>query len=173
MKSFCILDAASVVVNNVVLDAGSAWEPPAGYTIGPDGGHIGQLWDGTTYTDPIAPAPIITIEQVVAERGRRLSLGFAYNFNDARGIHRIGTTPADKDGWDDVTKGAQAMINLGAGTSTLDVVTDTGPVTITATEWQHILLAATAFRQPIWTASFRLQAMNPIPADYAADIHWV
>jgi len=41
-----------------------------------------------------------------------------------------------------------------------------------ALEWQSIIAAATIFRQPIWAASFTLQAMNPIPQDYASDQYW-
>src|SRR5690606_41968408 len=41
---------------------------------------------------------------VVAERDRRLAMGFDYDFQDERGVHRISTTPADMAGWDEVTK---------------------------------------------------------------------
>lgn len=109
---------------------------------------------------------------VVAERERRLSLGFDYDFGDARGIHRITTAPADMTGWDEVTKLASALLATGAGATEIQIVSDTGPVAVTAVEWQAILLAAAGFRQPIWAASFALQAMDPVPADYADDMHW-
>ena len=123
----------------------------------------------------VAPyvAPPITVAQVVAERERRMALGFNYTFPDARGTHHIGTTPADMVGWDEVTKATQAMVALGSGTSTFGtIVTDTGSAVITALEWQSILISATLFRQPLWSKSFALQAMTPIPADYAADARW-
>lgn len=119
----------------------------------------------------LPPAPI-TPAQVIAERSRRLALGFDYDFADTRGVHRIGTTPDDMRGWDEVTTWASAAIALGNSSSTLQILTDTGPVTVTALEWQSILAAATAFRQPIWGASFALQAMDPIPQDYAAAEYW-
>lgn len=112
------------------------------------------------------------VNKVIDERTRRLSLGFDYDFGDSRGIHRIGTTHEDLIGWDEVTKAATAFVSLGAGTQTINVVTDTGPVEVTATEWLQIILAATAARQPIWAASFALQEMNPIPANYADDVRW-
>jgi hypothetical protein len=121
-------------------------------------------------TPYVPPAP--TAVDIIAERDRRLALGFDYDFGDARGVHRIGTTPADMTGWDEVTKGAQAALSLGQPTFAIQLVTDTGPVTVTALEWQAVLAAATAHRQPIWAASFALQAMNPIPADYADDARW-
>jgi hypothetical protein len=36
----------------------------------------------------------------------------------------------------------------------------------------QVLVAAAQFRQPLWAASFVLQAMSPIPADYANDKYW-
>lgn len=117
-------------------------------------------------------APAVTVDQVVAERERRLSLGFTYNFGNGRGAHRIGMSAADMIGWDEVTKSANALINLGAPATPMPIVTDTGPVTVTAMEWQAVLVAATQFRQPIWMASFALQALALIPSDYADDSHW-
>jgi len=117
-----------------------------------------------------APAPAIA--DIVVERERRLALGFDYDFGDVRGIHRIGTTAADLAGWTEVTQFAQAAINTGLGTTEIQVVTDTGPVSATANEWQLILMTAALVRQPIFTSSFALQAMDPIPANYADDSHW-
>lgn len=129
------------------------------------------------------PAEIVTAEQkqaeadrgkrdkVVIERERRLSLGFDYDFGDGRGVHRIGTSAHDMKGWDEVTKAANAMLALG-DQSTITIATETGSVQVTAIEWQHVLLAATAFRQPIWQASFALQVMSPMPADVTADEFW-
>lgn len=109
---------------------------------------------------------------VIAERERRLGLGFDYDFGDERGIHRIGTSAADMVGWDEVTKFANAMVALGDTTTTITIVTETGPTAVTALEWQAVLVAAGMFRQPIWQAPFMLQAAEPIPADFADDAHW-
>lgn len=129
------------------------------------------------------PAEIITAEQkqadadrakrdeVIVERERRLSLGFNYDFGDSRGVHRIGTSSQDMKGWDEVTKAANAMLALG-DQSTTTIVTETGSVQVTAIEWQRVLLAASAFRQPIWQASFALQAADPIPNDVTANELW-
>lgn len=121
--------------------------------------------------EPDPPAPP-TADDVIRERERRLAIGFDYDFGDARGMHRIGTTDADMRGWDEVTKVANAMLALGDQTSTIGIVTETGPTQVTALDWQHVLVAAGAFRQPIWAASFALQAMDPIPEDLAADHYW-
>lgn len=111
-------------------------------------------------------------QQVIAERERRLSAGFPYDFGDARGIHYIATSEQDMKGWGEITMASQAAIALGLSTAPINIVTNTGPVTVTALEWQQILLAATAVRQPIWAASFGLQAMTPIPDDYTSDAYW-
>lgn len=148
--------------------------------------HRGEVWyagfgqpvtiselgtpDGLTVTEP---AKVLDEDDVINERKRRLATGFNFDFEDSRGVHRIGTTEADLAGWREVTDFAQASINSGGGDSAvIGIVTDTGAAQITPNEWQVILLAAGAFRQPIFSASFLLQSMNPIPADYADDSYW-
>jgi hypothetical protein len=111
-------------------------------------------------------------EDVTAERDRRLAAGFDYNFGDSRGVHRIATTERDMRGWDEVSKGAAAAIALSQPSLAIQIVTETGPAVVTALEWQEVLSAAMEFRQPIWAASFALQAMDPIPADFANDSWW-
>lgn len=118
--------------------------------------------------DPDAVKP----EMVVAERTRRLALGFNYDFEDSRGVHRIGTTDADLKGWDEVSKYAGALIDSGDTSTLIAIVTDTGPCTVTAPEWRAIEIEAAHFRQPLWAKSFALMASNPIPADYTNDSHW-
>lgn len=120
------------------------------------------------------PGPYqVSIEEVVKERERRLALGFDFNFGDARGVHRIGTTEQDMKGWDEVSKFASAAIALGQSNTNIDIVTNTGPVKVQALEWQQILVAAAQFRQPIWAKSFMIEAMNPIPEDFRNDVpYW-
>lgn len=107
---------------------------------------------------PDTSSPVATAADVQAECARRLSLGFDYDFEDERGVHRIGTTERDMAGWDEVTKLAQALINAGTAGESITIATDTGVCQVTATEWNAVLLAAAAFRQPIWQASFTIQA---------------
>lgn len=119
-----------------------------------------------------AQARSTAIAAIVAERERRLAAGFDYDFGGARGVHRIATAPQDMRGWDEVTKVANAMLALGDQTSMIGIVTETGPAAVTAIEWQHVLVATGAFRQPIWAASFMLQGMETIPADVTDDRYW-
>lgn len=110
--------------------------------------------------------------QVVVERTRRLAAGFDYDFGGARGVHRIGTTEQDMAGWNEVNTIASAAVALGQGATPILIVTDTGPVEVTALEWQSVLLAGAAVRQAIWSASFALQANLPLPENYEDDSHW-
>lgn len=112
------------------------------------------------------------IEGVVAERERRLALGFDYNFGDARGVHRIGTTKEDMAGWAEVSTYAGALIDSGDITTQIAIATDTGPCLVTAPEWRAIEIESASFRQPLWAKSFALMAQTPIPADYTHDRHW-
>jgi hypothetical protein len=120
---------------------------------------------------PYAP-PAPTPADVHTERDRRLALGFDYDFGDERGVHRINTTPADMVGWDEVTKLAQALINVGQPGANITIATGTGIAQVTAMEWQAVLLAAGTFRQQVWGASFMLEAVDPIPDDFAEDGYW-
>lgn len=111
-------------------------------------------------------------KKVKEERQRRLAEGFDYDFGDERGVHNIGTTKNDMEGWNEVTMGSNAAISTGQSDTEFTIVTNTGSVTVKAIEWQDILLAATNFRQPIWQASFSLQQMDPIPTNYEDDSYW-
>lgn len=136
--------------------------------MGQNGEANSVLFDGTD----VIVTRTVPAEKIVAERERRLANGFTYTFEDERGSHAIGTTEQDMKGWSEVTMASQAAMALGMTTAPITIVTNTGPVTITAQEWQQILLAAAQFRQPIWAASFALLAMSPIPTDYASDGYW-
>lgn len=116
--------------------------------------------------------PPVSVADVAAERDRRLAGGFDYDFGDARGVHRIGTTESDLKGWGEVSTYAGALIDSGDITTLIAIATDTGPTQVTAPEWRAIEIASALFRQPLWAASFALMAQNPIPQDYADDRHW-
>ncbi|WP_306869058.1 hypothetical protein [Neorhizobium galegae] len=130
----------------------------------------GLSYEIKNISDIVISAPPRTIDDVAAERDRRLKSGFAYDFGDERGIHLIGTSDADMRRWmDEVCPIAQACINVGQPEAMIGISTETGRVDVSASEWQMILLAAGQYRQPLYQASFDLQAMDPIPADFATN----
>lgn len=126
--------------------------------------------DGVT-EEPHGPS----VEDVIAERKLRLDSGFSYAFgvDDPRGTHDIGTSDEDMKGWDEVTKIANALIMSGQPDTKIGIFTDTGPVQVTAAEWQKILIRAGEVRQPIFAASFALQSLWPnIPANFRDAEFW-
>lgn len=118
----------------------------------------------------LSPEPVTT-EMVQAECSRRLALGFNYDFGDARGVHRIGMSDRDRAGWGEVNDIAQVRINT-SDTAPITIATDTGVCQVTPMEWQVILKAAGDSRQPLWMASFWLQAQSLIPYGYTDDSYW-
>lgn len=161
----------------VAGDESRYWSSAVGaYVDGlPEGAGLTRIDTEESLTDVLAAyglrGPVTRPEDVIAERARRLAGGFVFDFGDPRGVHRIGTTEADMAGWSEVTMLAQARLAIGDATP-IAIVTDTGPTSVTPAEWLSILLASAAHRQPIWQASFALQTMDPIPADYAEDGYW-
>lgn len=132
--------------------------------------HAGYVFE--TFERPPTPVAPPNASNVESERNRRLARGFDYDFGDARGVHRIGTTANDMAGWSEVSTYAGALIDSGDTATTIAIVTDTGPCLVTAPEWRAVEIAAAAYRQPIWAGSFVLQSASPIPADYANDSYW-
>lgn len=113
------------------------------------------------------------LSEIIRQRKIRLAVGFDYDFGDDRGVHHIGTTEDDMQSWGEVNTWAFKEVARGRGAvSTKTILSDTGPALVTASEWLDILDAAEAFRQPLFTASFILQAMNPIPQDVDNEVYW-
>lgn len=112
------------------------------------------------------------VEGILLERAARLAAGFDYDFGDERGIHRIGTTEEDHRGWEYVDRWAAAQTALGNHSATLTITTDTGPTFVTPQEWYQIVAHGAVVQQPIWQASFALQAMDPIPEDFTENSWW-
>jgi hypothetical protein len=120
----------------------------------------------------IDEAGSVTASDIEAERTRRLSAGFDFDFGDDRGVHHIGTSAADMVGWQEVTMLANAYLAMEGGERRISIATDSGAAVVTPLEWQSILIAAAAFRQPIWIASFALASLDPIPNDFKEDKYW-
>jgi len=143
------------------------------YIVGPDG--QGEYVDMTSDEEAAFEAsriPVLSPDDVWAERDRRLALGFYYDFGDYRGVQQIGTTPNDMTGWSEVTTWANTKLALGETAAETAIMTNTGVALITPMDWFHILDVAATVRQNIWARSFILASMSPIPQDYTDGVYW-
>lgn len=160
-----ILEERAIDINDVPEHKRGMWKPIVDEG---SGGNVNRVIEETQ----VKRMHSVSTAEVVAERERRLALGFDYDFGDARGVHRIGTTDADMAGWREVSTYAGALIDSGNVTTTINIATNTGACAVTAPEWRAIEIASADFRQPLWAKSFALMASNPIPADYTNDQYW-
>jgi len=160
-----ILEERTIDINDVPEHKRALWRP---IVVEGSGENVNHIIEDSQVRRVYSVSP----SQIVAERERRLSLGFDYDFQDVRGVHHIGTTPADMVGWREVIDYANALVDLGDTDTQIAIVTDTGPALVTAPEWQAVMLHAATVRQSIWAKSFVLQATSPIPSDYANDSYW-
>lgn len=147
----------------------------ASLTLPPSGRLFREAWaapEGGVIQLDASKLKALMAVKVQEERARRLRLGFDYDFGDERGVHTIGTTDADFEGWKEVIRLANALIDSGMGSTTIEIVTNTGPAQVTAFEWQAIMLAGAVSRQTVWAKSFALQALPVIPEDFDDDAHW-
>lgn len=99
-----------IVVNLVRLADDAEWTPQSGQTLGPDGGAIGDSWDGAVYT-PAQPAGVLAdikstlLNRIDAdaerERGSYLTSGsgmamvYLEKFAQAQAVAAIGQAAAD------------------------------------------------------------------------------
>lgn len=104
---------------------------------------------------PASEADLLAHVNIV--RDQKLATGFDYDFNDGRGVHRIGTTEQDRRGWDEVKAIADAAMQAGSPTQAIEIRTDTGDTQIEAQEWPAIQLAAAQAFQPVWAASWAVK----------------
>lgn len=140
----------------------------------PETERLVVLGDGQYELEPCVPIRDRSelINAIIAERSRRLAVGFDYDFGDERGVHRIGTTDEDMRLWREVNDVAFKAVARGQGNKQISITTDTGPVVVTADEWLNVLDTAEEFRQPLYTASFVLQSMQTIPQNVEDPEHW-
>jgi hypothetical protein len=107
----------------------------------------------------------------------KLAAGFAFDFGDGRGVHLFGTAEKDLKGWDEVEKIFAVAARMGDAGKTVTIATDTAVAVVDLDDWNAIMLAAEAFRQPIWAASFAIQAkiaagLITTPAGVAGAADW-
>lgn len=79
-----LIDASGLVVNKILLPLpGVKWRPPEGLTLGPDGGEVGDRWDGKVFHRPHAPPVPPTIDDIKVEAQERIIALFGASSFDA------------------------------------------------------------------------------------------
>lgn len=156
--------------NGVWLGGFDASVPAGGIQVPYAPDDIRKIWDFNSQVFGNVP---VSVSRVETERDRRLAIAsFGYDFGDARGVHTIGTDAKDMHAWMmEVMPIAQARLAL-SDTTPIDIVTNTGPVSVSPSEWMDIINTGAAGRQAIWAYYFALIAMDPIPTDYQDDQYW-
>jgi hypothetical protein len=113
------------------------------------------------------PPAVVTGEDVNAERYRRIVVGKIID-----GVHVTGT---EEDARNLTSLALVAQLRLAANdTETLTTFRDGGNVDHQLTPSQVLSLwqQSAAYVSALYAASWALKAMEPIPADYAADTYW-
>lgn len=123
-----------------------------------------------SYTEGAAPAP--TAAQVVAERDRRIEAGSTLSVTGYGDVQLAGDADTRAD-LQAQAMAAQLHIAAGNPTQSMQVRGTDGTVhTLNTTQMLELWSLGAAYIQGIFAASWTLEAMDPIPADYAADSRW-
>lgn len=126
-----------------------------------------RRWDGeavVVYNPPPVP---ITHEDVNAERRRRILAG--------RIINDVHVTGSDEDARNLSNLAMAAQIRMAAGDlTTTTIYRDAGNVdrVLTPPELVALWQASAEYVSALYAASWALKALDPIPADFAADTYW-
>lgn len=168
---FARLDGGSTVIEVVDLesaeDLAERFPPALGFLevpdeVGPNWRHVDGAWE------PPSP-PMPTQAAVRAEAERRIEIGFL--LPDGTRFRCDTGSVARLSGFRDALQLADAA---GASPPSVTFVTAAGtPMTLSSlAQAQALVSAATAHVAGCLTASATIQALDPIPADFADDARW-
>ena len=126
-----------------------------------------RKWDGAAVVPYEPPPPVVTADDVNAERQRRIVAG--------RVLNGIRVTGRDVDARNLMSLALIAQMRIASGDTTTPTTFRDGdnldhdltPLQI-LTMWQE----SAAFVSALYQASWDIKAMDPIPADYTADQYW-
>ena len=130
-----------------------------------------QKVDVATKTLIARPAPPPTSDDVNAERDRRLRDGLPITVSGT--TIPVQADPLSMTLLTGLGSGATAQITAGNGSATT-VFRDAANVdhTLSWNDVQTLALGALAAVSMIYSKSWALKAMSPIPSDYTADSYW-
>jgi hypothetical protein len=125
----------------------------------------------TSTITSIEDTPAVSTLDVMAECDRRLANSYMdYMFE--LGSQRLDISTDALRGWSEITELALCYNALGSTKNLVIYPENQIKVSITAQEWLDVVIKVREFRQAIWTDSFALQAMTPIPTDFFDDKYW-
>lgn len=126
-----------------------------------------RRWDGSAVVVYTPPAPAATTDDVNAERQRRITAG--------RLINGVRVTGRDEDARNLMSLALIAQMRIAAAdTTTATTYRDGDNVDHTLTPPQIVSMwqESAAYVSALYQASWDIKAMDPIPADFAADQYW-
>ena len=126
-----------------------------------------RRWDGSNVVEYVPPAPVVTSEDVNAERQRRIAAGGV--------INGVRVTGRADDARNLMSLALIAQMRIAAGdTTTPTTFRDGDNVDLELTPPQIVTMwqESAAYVSAIYQASWDIKAMDPIPADFTADQFW-
>ncbi len=130
--------------------------------------HIGRRhWTGSEIVPFEPPIPAATSENVNRERSRRIAVGKVID-----GVHVTGS---DEDARNLANLGQIAKMMLDDGdTQTVTIYRDAANIdhALTPAEMVNLWRSSVSYVSALYAASWALKALDPIPADFAADDYW-
>ena len=132
---------------------------------------LGGVWEVITELPPL-PIPVVSGDQINAERDRRTSAGTTVNVT---GYGDIPLQGGERDQTNLLGLVTAAQVRLAGGdTTTLTKFRDADNVDHMLTPAQIIEMwsKGAAWISANYDASWALKAMDPIPADFADDSYW-
>lgn len=163
-----------VVVNRVQFgdEIPADWPDRDAY-VASNEAQIGWSYDGLTFSPP-APQPVTpTSLDIDRERERRIALGVTVSLSTGKSFT---VQTRDERDWRNVNGLGTAglALQVAGDTTTLTPFRDAANVEqqLTPAELVEMGLKVMQHAKAIYTASWALKAMSPIPSDYADDSYW-
>jgi hypothetical protein len=164
MMAFLLISGGLVV--NILPEAPpEGWSMPGHEVVEADG-QIGWAWDGTTCA-PVAP----TSDEVNAERAARIERGTTVTVDGV--AIKVQGRDEDTRNLQGIAFAAQLRIASGDTTTTI-IFRDGDNVDRTLTPPQVLSLwsQAAAYVSLMYSKSWAIKALSPIPADFRNDAYW-
>lgn len=169
MPRHTVIENGTVV--NIIMCVDD-FDPGAGRTLGPDGGKIGDTWNGSTYTSQPQQTPPPTSSDVSSERDRRIALGSTITISDNRTFTVQTRNETDFRNLNGLVSKAIVMTMMGDSGTLVFRDADNTDQTLTAAQMIEVGSLVAAKVDAIYKASWTIKGLDPIPSDYADNARW-